>query len=140
MAQTSVDIRNKLSELLFEHKQTMNENTYKLLYECLAEEVKQADKVWCTITYAKATVQFDEDEIIPQLNIHRRNVLLSQEAIGKTEAALNKHTSRTCTFYHTVPFDDTSAKDCLSVEMDEPNLFNSKEAEFCIINVKRIEQ
>ena len=118
----------------------MNENTYKILYDCLAEEVKQTDKMWCTITYAKATVHYDEDEIIPQLNIHRRNVLLSQEAILKTEAAMNKRSSKTCTFYHTVPFDDTSAKDCLSVEMDEPNLFNSKEAEFCIINVKRIEQ
>ena len=138
---TVIKLRNKLSHLLFEHKEKMQENTYKILYESLASETKneQGGRVWCAITYAKATLDYADDETTPHLNVHRRNILISLDMVESTKVAMRGHVSNTCTFYNILPHDNKVMKEYLSKELDEPELFNDSEADFRIISIVPLE-
>ena len=138
---TVIKLRTKLSHLLFEHKEKMQENTYKILSESLTSETENepTEKVWCAITYVKATLIHETNETIPDLNAHRRNIPISPHMFETTKSAMGKQLSKTCTFHNILPHDDEDMKEYLSKELDEPELFNEREAKFRIISIVQLE-
>jgi len=138
---TVIKLRNMFSHLLFEHKEKMQENTYKILYESLASETKNepGEKVWCAITYAKATSNYGDDDITPDLNIHRRNILISPHMFETTKSAMRKHLTNTCTFYSILPHDYKVTREYLAKELDEADLFDNGEADFRIISIVQLD-
>ena len=81
------ELRNKMSEALFEHKEDMKQETFKTLYETLAKETKHLEpKVWVRI-YILCNSAFpdsDEDDgendfgITMQSHVYHRQVLISR--------------------------------------------------------------
>lgn len=130
--QGAIELRDRMGNLLFDHKESMNENTYKLLYEALAVPTEEVDKVWCVVRYGKATVTDGTARVgkIPHLQIHRRNVLLSREIIDKAEVELRRNPS--LCFESVWP-----SYDCydLRLELDEPDLYNHNKASFRLISI-----
>ena len=139
---TITGMRNKLSCLLFEHKETMQENTYKILYECLASETQdwQTEQIWCSITYAKASFNYNNDGPTPEVDIHRRNILICRHMFEATKCAMKEWLNHACTFYNILSHNDTNLKTYLKRELDEPDLFNDREATFRIIDIVELQQ
>ena len=138
---TVIKLRNMFSHLLFEHKEKMQENTYKILSESLASETENepGERVWCAITYVKATLIHETNETIPDLNAHRRNIPISPHMFETTKSAMRKHLTNTCTFYSILPHDYKVTREYLAKELDEADLFDNGEADFRIISIVQLE-
>ena len=138
-----VKLRNKLSHLLFENKEKMEENTYKILYETLRDETVDAseEKHWVKLTYAKAVCRFTEEEVIPALHICQRNILLTSAKIDTIKQQMNGRESKWCTFHNVCNshnYQDGDHK-MLARELDEEELWECTQAQFKIIRIEVIE-
>ena len=100
-----VKLRNKLSHLLFENKEKMEENTYKILYETLRDETKDVSEedemVWCKFTYIKSKVKYcqscleREDAEATQtslsVNTCRRNIQVKRKSYERMKKLLDEY-------------------------------------------------
>ena len=100
-----VKLRRTMSDLLFEHSDKMDENTYKLLVDTLGKEtvnVSEEDElVWCKFTYIKSKVKTcqmcaeREDEGATQaslsVNICRRNIRVKRKTYERMKKLLDEY-------------------------------------------------
>ena len=133
-----IHLRNTFSNILFENKHTMQENTYKILYESLAIQTKSVS-CWCKISYAKATIQYDDDDFKPKLSVHHRNVYITEDMCNSIAKEIRSNTRNSCTFYNIISENSDITKDFLRRQLDEPLLFNDTEAFFVVFGIIQID-
>lgn len=137
-------LRNRMSHVLFEHKESIGSNAYKILYETLQDETKNepAEMVWVTMTYAKAGLREECDGWHPDITMHARNIRISPSMFEAAKKSLDERHPPHCTFYHIIP-DDTirQPKQYLARELDEPDLFGDENDTnaFKLLSVKLLE-
>ena len=143
-----IALRNKISSVLFEHKEHIESGVYKILYETLHEQTKHVpdEKILVSITYVKATVSLHLDENgDPEQSIlqdaRTRNILIPKQMLTATEMNLHESRYRTCTFHNILPTNETEAmKRYLEVHLDEEDLFNSTQCACRIIKIVQYKQ
>lgn len=96
-AKDITELRNKMSEVLFDHKDNMKQETFKTLYETLAKETKHVEpKVWVRI-YILCNSAFpdsDEDDcendfsITMQTHVYHRQVLISKNGYEQIKKSI----------------------------------------------------
>lgn len=138
-------LRNRISNVLFEHKENMESGTYKILYETLQAETKSdpAEKVLVTITYMKATViqtrDADGDDVsYPWIKEHSRNLFIAKEEYETAQTVLREKRS-----YHLSEMfscrGDLERWNYFKTQMDEEYILAGEEAQIRIIAVKLLE-
>ena len=131
-----IKLRNAMSHVLYEHKQSMPDEVYKKLYETLGNETRQTlNKRWVKLHYIKAigSTNFDSemDETVDYYPVdtsqhyHTRNILLTTDAIDRISDKLQK--TYHSTFHAIIPEDCNDRRAIQSEiekEMDEENMFS----------------
>ncbi len=128
-------LRTKLGDLLFEHKDTMQENTYKLLIEELGRscKVNENESVWVSLMYAKSEItQFPED-MSPKITFCKRTIQLRISQFEKIKRYLRE------SFDGGTSFDsicnDENEKQYFRKGLDESELFENDDTDFRIIHI-----
>ena len=140
-----IALRNKISGILFEHKEHMESGVYQILYETLQEQTKNEpdENMLVSITYTKAWVSLQLDENgDPEQRVlqdaRTRNILMPISMWKAVVAVLAMSPSHTCTFHNILPSNlPEIGKQFLAKHLDEPDLFDSTE---CACRIIRIEE
>jgi len=133
-----IKLRNAMSTALMEHKEHMEQGTFKILYETLGKETADApSKHWVKLTYAKASLDYSDHTIVPELRICQRNIELTSAKIDTITAAMHERHASHCTLHNICSTHDY--KDAEHVwfaqELDEPDLWDCESAVFRIIRL-----
>ena len=133
-----IKLRNAMSHVLYEHKQSMPDEVYKKLYEALSNETRQTlNKRWVKLHYIKAvgSTNFDTDmdenvdyyPVETSQHYHTRNIQLTTDAIDRISDNLQKtHHSH---FHAIIPEncnDRRALHSEIEKEMDEENMVGTQ--------------
>ena len=143
-----IKLRNAMSQVLYEHKESMPDEVYKKLYEALSNETRQTlNKRWVKLHYICAsgemTFEDDDDEPLVSQTYCTRNIQLTTDAIDRiTEQLEKEHFAR---FWHMISEeqrrDPTSAiRNEIANDLDEKGCFTcQRDRSYMIIKMTIIE-
>ena len=141
-----IRLRNRMSHALFEQKENIESGAYKILYETLQNETKDepTEKIWVAITYAKASIEYENDSSQPNISIHCRNVCIPSTMYETAKEQLKKRHLH-CSFYFIIEGRSCNelekSRQDFAKQLDEPYLFCKEDSDYdyTLISVAPVE-